>query len=113
VYFWIFPAACGLFAIVAPLAAVPAILRQKRELEKRIERLNGYAALFDTSRAQRAAERIDADVKALPALVARAQAALETLRVALRELRMRRARTAIALTGLSIRALAATLRASA
>jgi hypothetical protein len=57
--------------------------------------------------------RIDADVRAVPALVARSQTALRTLRGALKELRMRRARAAIALAALSIRALAATLRARA
>jgi hypothetical protein len=113
VYFWIFPAACGLVAIVVSVANLPAILRQKREMEKRFERLKSYPALFDVNRARRSIDRIDSDLRALPALISRSQAALTTLRGALRELRMRRARTAVALTSLSIRALAASLRARA
>ncbi len=92
---------------------LPAILRQKAELEKRRARLNGYSALFDTASAERALQRINGDVQAVPPLIERSQTALRTLQSALKELRMRRARTAIALAGLSIRALVTTLRARA
>jgi hypothetical protein len=112
-YFWVFPAACGLFAIVAPLATVPAILHEKNELEKRKERLKALGSTFDTSRVERAMQRVHADIEAMPALIARAKAVLQTLQGAGKVLSMRRARTAIALAALSIRALTVTLRARA
>jgi hypothetical protein len=110
-YFWVFPAACGLFAIVAPLAILPAVLHQKSELEKRKQRLKALGSTFDTSLAERAMERVRADVEAMPALIARAKTALKTLQGAGKVLGMRRARTAVALAVLSIRALTVALRA--
>jgi hypothetical protein len=112
-YFWVFPAACGLFAIVAPLAALPAVLHQKSELEKHKQRLKALGSTFDASRAERAMERVRTDVEAMPALIARAKTALKALQAAGKVLSMRRARTAVALAALSIRALAAGLRARA
>jgi hypothetical protein len=112
-YFWVFPAACGLFAIVAPLTTLPAILHQKSELEKHKQRLKALGSTFDASRAERAMERARADVEAMPALIARAKTALKTLQGSGKVLSMRRARTAIALAALSIRALAVGLRARA
>jgi hypothetical protein len=109
-YFWVFPAACGLFAIIAPLTTGPALLRQKNELERHEQRLKALGSTFDTSRAERAMERVRADVEAMPALLARAKTALKTLQSAGKVLSMRRARTAVALAVLSIRALAVTLR---
>jgi hypothetical protein len=113
VYFWIFPAACGLFAIVAIAVSAGALLKEKATLDTRRRRIEALGSFFDTARAERAVERIRADVDAMPALIARAQTALLTMRSALKVLRMRRARTAIALAALSIRALAATLRVNA
>jgi outer membrane protein TolC len=112
-YFWVFPAACGLFAIVATLAPLPAILRQKNQLQQHQERLQALGSAFDIERAQRSIERARADIEAMPALIDRAKAALKTLQNAGKVLGMRRARTAIALAALSIRALTATLRARA
>ncbi|HXM07337.1 MAG TPA: hypothetical protein VN936_07725 [Candidatus Acidoferrum sp.] len=112
-YFWVFPAACGLFAIIAPSTILPALLHQKSELEKHKQRLKALGSTFDISRAERAMERVRADFEAMPALIARAKTALKTLQSAGKVLSMRRARTAVALAVLSIRALAVTLRARA
>jgi hypothetical protein len=112
-YFWVFPAACGVFAIVAPLAVLPSILGQKRRLQQHLQRLQALESTFDVTRAERAAERVRANVEAMPALVERAKAALKTIQSAGKALSMRRARTAIALAVLSIRALAGALRARA
>jgi hypothetical protein len=113
VFFWIIPAACGLFAIVAIAVSTGAVLKQKATLDTRSRRLSALGSFFDTARAKRAVERIRADVDAMPELIARSQAALITIRTGAKVLGMRRARTAIALVALSIRALAATLRANA
>jgi hypothetical protein len=113
VYFWIFPAACGLFAIVAIAIGAGAVLKEKAAFDTRKRRLSALGSLFDTARAERAVERIRANVEALPALIARSQTSLRTIRAGVRVLGMRRARTAIALAALSIRALAATLRVNA
>ncbi|HEY1680605.1 MAG TPA: hypothetical protein VGF98_03060 [Candidatus Tumulicola sp.] len=112
-YFWIIPAACGLFAIVAIAVSIGAVLKQKATLDTRSRRLSALGSFFDTARAERAVERIRADVDAMPAMIARSQAALLAIRTGVKVLSMRRARTAIALVALSIRALAATLRANA
>jgi hypothetical protein len=113
VYFWILPAACGLFAIVAIAVSTGAVLEQKAALDTRSRRLSALGSFLDTARAERAVERIRAGVDALPALIARSQTALLTIRTGVKVLSMRRARTAIALAALSLRALAAALRANA
>jgi len=113
VYFWIFPAVCGLFAIVATLVSVVAVLRQKAEFDKRRRRLSALGSFVDTARLEAAVARIRTDVDAMPPLLARANIALESIKTSAGVLRIRRARAAIALTALSIRALAATLRAYA
>jgi hypothetical protein len=112
-YFWTFPAACGLFAILALIGPLPAIVRQKNGLERRLERLKTLGSAFDISRAERSIERTRAAIDAMPPLIDRAKAALKSVRNAGRILGMRRARTAIALAVVSIRALATTLRARA
>ncbi|HEY3675231.1 MAG TPA: hypothetical protein VGK84_04515 [Candidatus Tumulicola sp.] len=112
-YFWVFPAVCGLFAIAAPVATLPAILRERRKLQKHTQRLKALGSTFDTSRAERAMERVRADIEAIPGLIARSKTALQTLQSAVKVLGMRRARTAVALAVLSIRALPVALRARA
>lgn len=112
-YFWIIPAACGLFAVVAIAVSAGPVLKEKAKLDTRSRRLAALGSFFDTVRAERAVERIRADVDAMPALIERSQTALLAIRGAVKVLSMRRARTAIALAALSIRALAATLRVNA
>jgi hypothetical protein len=113
VYFWVFPAACGLFALIAIVVNAGVLLKQKAALDARSRRLSALGSFFDTARAERAVERIRADVDAMPELIARSQTAFLAIRSAVKVLQMRRARTAIALAALSIRALAATLRVNA
>ena len=113
VYFWIIPAACGLFAIAAIAVSAVAVLKEKAAFDTRSRRLSALGSFFDTARAERAVERVRADVDAMPALIARSQTALLAIQSGVKVLSMRRARTAIALAALSIRALSATLRVNA
>ena len=105
---WLIPAVCAAVAAIAMLVGVIAVLRERREVQAHVRRLQaGVPKHFDAARLTRAVDRIGTDADSARMLLDRAAASVQTIGASLRDLRLREAVIALRLAAAAVRHLTA------
>jgi uncharacterized protein YoxC len=105
---WPIPAVCAAVAVICMLVGVVAVLRERREVQAHVRRLQANVPkYFDSGRLTRAVERIGSDAEGARALLDRAAASARTIGASLRDLRLREAIVALRLAAAAVRHLTA------
>jgi hypothetical protein len=101
---WLIPAGCAAVAAIATLVGVVAVLRERREVQARVRRLQANVPKhFDSARFSRAVERVGTDAESAQALLDRAAASVRSIGASLRDLRLREAFVALRLAAAAVR----------